>query len=232
MSPALKVGDICSIHAAESFQRNQLIAFHPPAKFRFDNPEVLYISRLVGLPGDSLGMKAGHLILNGKEFPFLIETKLSYLVETSMVLNENRIKGMDYNLSRHDQRIEYTFYATPGEITTLKENGAVTRITPLIDTLLYNSSFPIIFNGKSVDTWGSLRVPKKGDEITITEENLHTLEQLISEYENAKIPSLGEAYTFQKDYYFVISDNRHNALDSRYFGFIPEDQLEGVAVKH
>ena len=37
-------------------------------------------------------------------------------------------------------------------------------------------------------------------------------------------------YTFKKNYYFMIGDNRHNSIDSRNYGFVPDSYIQGKMI--
>ena len=89
------------------------------------------------------------------------------------------------------------------------------------------------------DNYGPIRVPKEGDVIRLTAETLDGWRVFI-EREGHGVTSRGNeilidgkvttSYTVERNYLFMMGDNRDNSLDSRFWGFLPEENIVGQAL--
>jgi signal peptidase I len=90
------------------------------------------------------------------------------------------------------------------------------------------------------DNYGPLVVPKKGYTIPLNAENVEqwriTIDRengkRVVKVENGQVTIEGKpvtSYTFKKDYFFMMGDNRDDSLDSRFWGCVPRDAVVGEA---
>jgi signal peptidase I len=150
---------------------------------------------------------------------------------------------------------DFTFYlkrcvALPGDTLqvvkrVLYVNG---KIAPVPRNIHF--SFPRMVSGMGVDdrifpkgaqwnedNYGPIVIPKKGTMIHLDQTTIAAWDTFIVReghtlaVKNNRIEIDGKQaseYTVQRDYLFGMGDHRDNSLDSRYWGFIPRENLVGT----
>jgi signal peptidase I len=240
MQPALRQGEYLFITRIFTPHRGDVVEISLPLNEKDTSQEKIKLfKRITGMPGDSLEIRASQLYINGHIDPENKKLLHNYIAKISrqsdsVVFDKAGITerflvddSCVYLVMLDDEQSRSLLMQK--EILVLEPNGE--------DSAIYDEAiFPFDASVKwNKDYFGTLYIPKKGDEIRLTANNVKCYAQIIHDFEgNALEVEKGKiyinenevtSYKIKDDYYFVTGDNFDNSIDSRQWGFIPRERI-------
>jgi len=229
----------------EDIERNDIVVFNYPIDIAPISQKTNYIKRCVALPGDELRVEDKIVYVNGNRAVDVSTFQRHHVVQV-----RERVRLSQSKVANAGGRI----------ISTQGENSYIINMTdqlanemanwPEVESVEYyvlpetfeefsQSRFSFSSGFTNHDQLPEITIPRKGDTVTLTDDNWHMYRNIVVRYENNIVEKNGDTftingqqtneYTLKQDYYFVMGDNRDNSEDSRFWGFVPKTHIVGKA---
>ncbi len=244
----------------QKIKRNDIVVFNWPAdtlktmwgdhsgEFTYKplDKKTNYVKRCVAIAGDTMEIKNGTIYINGKEsvMPDRAKPQFFYTVTVKDFSKINELlKTYKIKEARRTYDGKILLNLDDETAKRVKNNPNVISLEKQISPKgKYDKAiFPHDERYKwTIDNFGPIYMPKKGETIKLTADNIPFYRDLLNRYERVSFAENGseffingkktDTYTFKQNYYWMMGDNRQNSLDARYWGYVPFDHVVGKPV--